>query len=202
MKELGVVAQEALSRAASAEGRLIRATQLLDIVERAAADQTLKRLAAGGYLVRFGRGLYALPEYSKYGATVPIGGEFISALEKSYGEKISDSGAIEALGFHITTQVPVRQIYWTTGKSRKFQYKKLEIELRHVPQRISAIEGRWGGAVRAIAARFDSSTDIEEMAKLLKDLSPPDAIFTLRGDLGKKVRELYVAYKRMAESRI
>lgn len=199
MKELGVVAQEALSRAASADGRLIRATQLLDIVDRAVADQTLKRLAAGGYLVRFGRGIYALPEYSKYGASVPKGAEFISALEKTYGEKISDSGAMAALGFHITTQVPVRQIYWTTGKSRMYRFNKLEIEMRHVPQSIAAIEGRWGGAVRAIAARFDSSTDIEDMAKLLKDLSPPDAIFTLRGELGEKVRELYVAYKRVAE---
>lgn len=200
MKELGAVAQEALSRAVSAEGRVIRATQLLDVANRALADQTLKRLEAHGYLVRLGRGLYALPVESKFGPIVERDESFIRGLELLHNEKIADSGAMEALGLGITTQVPVRTVYWTSGKSRKYRMKKSTIEFRHMPHAVVAIEGEWGRIVRAIAGGFNSSTDLKALAKKVKGVSPPAGIFALRGELGMKVRSIIEINARVASS--
>lgn len=190
MNELGPVAQEVLWRAASAEGRVIRATQLLDIIDRALADQTLKRLATRGNLVKLGRGLYALPVESKFGPIVERDESFIRGLELLHNEKIADSGAMEALGLGITTQVPVRTVYWTSGKSRKYRLKKSTIEFRHMPHAVIAIEGDWGRIVRAIAGGFSSSTDLKALARKVEGVSPPAGIFALRGELGMKVRSI------------
>lgn len=190
MKELGAVAQEALSRAVSAKGRVIRATQLLDVANRALADQTLKRLEDHGYLVRIGRGLYALPVESEFGQVVQRDEAFIRGLEILHSEKISSSGAMAALELGITTQVPVREVYWTSGKSRTYRFKKSTIELRHMPNSVVAIEGDWGRVVRAITGGFNSSKDLRMLASKVKDVSPPTGIFALRGEIGKKVRSL------------
>lgn len=200
MKELGEISKIALARAASAEGRLIRATQLLDIADRAHADQTLKRLADRGELVRVGRGLYVAPVESKFGRVVERDKEFLRGLEKLNGEKISYTGAMEALHLGITTQVPVRSVFWTTGKARKYSIKKSSIEFRTMPHSVVSMEGEWGAVVRAIAGGFDSSTELKKMAVKVKHVSPPVEIFSLKGILGEKARSLIESDSRLARA--
>ena len=50
------------------EGALLAAKELLHLGSRAAVDQALKRLEERNELMRLGRGLYALPVKTRFGA--------------------------------------------------------------------------------------------------------------------------------------
>jgi hypothetical protein len=65
------------------------------------------------------------------------------------GETIAPSGATSA---GLTTQVPVRAVYWTSGRSRKLNLGKQSLELVHVPSWQLAFSNEpVGEIVRALA---------------------------------------------------
>jgi len=61
-------------------------------------------------------------------------------------------GGREANALGLTTQVPVREVYLTSGPSRRLRLGAQEIELRHAPAWQLILPGRSAGsAVRALA---------------------------------------------------
>jgi hypothetical protein len=98
---------------------------------RAAVDQTLSRLARDGKLLRLGRGAYALPVQGRFGVRPPTGASVVQAIELSSGETVVASGAAEANALGLTTQVPTREVYLTSGPSRRLTLGNRAIELRH-----------------------------------------------------------------------
>ena len=61
-------------------------------------------------------------------------------------------GAAAANALGLTTQVPVRSVYLTSGRSRKIHLGKQVVELRHAPRWQLALANRPAGeAVRALA---------------------------------------------------
>jgi hypothetical protein len=57
----------------------------------------------------------------------------IEELSVQRGETIVPSAATSANALGLTTQVPVRTIYLTSGKTRKLTLGKQVIELQHAP---------------------------------------------------------------------
>jgi hypothetical protein len=134
------------------EGTPIAPKGLLHLGERAAVDQALSRLLARGQLIRAGRGVYLLPVKSRFGARAPSVERAVEALATVRGEVIVPSGAAAANSLGITTQVPVRAVYLTSGRSRKMNFGKQTVELRHAPRWQLAMPHRPAGqAVRALA---------------------------------------------------
>jgi len=63
-----------------------------------------------------------------------------------------EMGGREANALGLTTQVPVREVYLTSGPSRRLRLGAQEIELRHAPAWQLILPGRSAGsAVRALA---------------------------------------------------
>ncbi|MCY3996633.1 MAG: DUF6088 family protein [Rhodobacter sp.] len=134
------------------EGTILSAKELLHLGERAAIDQALSRLAKRGELIRLRRGLFALPVKSRFGHRAPSAETVVESIAEATGEVVTESGATAANRLGLTTQNPTRQVYWTSGKSRKLQLGAQTVELRQVRSwQVLAPGRRAGSALRAMA---------------------------------------------------
>ncbi len=134
------------------EGIPVSAKGLLHLGSRAAVDQTLSRLVRRGQLIRAGRGLYVRLVETRFGKRPPSVERMVQAVAGSRGEIIASHGAAAANALGLTTQVPVRAVYLTSGRSRRLKLGKQTIELRHAPGWQLAMAGRPAGeAIRALA---------------------------------------------------
>ena len=134
------------------EGAPVSAKSLLHLGNRAAVDQALSRLTERGQLIRAGRGVYLRPIASRFGTRTPSVEQAVEALATQKGEIIVSNGAAAANALGLTTQVPVRSVYLTSGRSRKMRLGKQVVELRHAPRWQLALANRPAGeAVRALA---------------------------------------------------
>lgn len=138
--------------AALPEAAPIYAKALLHLGGRAAVDQALSRLVRRGQLLRVGRSLYVRPIETRFGLRTPSVEVMLNALEAETGETITPSGAAAANTLGLTTQVPVRTVYLTSGPSRRLRFGAQTVELRHAPRWQLAFPGRPAGEViRALA---------------------------------------------------
>lgn len=112
-------------------GEPVCAKQLLHLGSRAAIDQALSRLVRRKKLVRVTRGFYALPVESRFGLLPPGPAQAIEAIARLKGETISPAGASAANALGLSTQVPLRRVYVTSGRSRQLELSGETVELRH-----------------------------------------------------------------------
>ena len=125
---------------------------LLHLGNRAAVDQALSRLARRGRLLRVCRGVYMRPIETRFGVRAPYVGKVIVSLSALWGETIVPSGGAAANVLRLTTQVPIRLVYLTSGPTRTLRLFALVIWLHHAPRWQLVAPGRPAGlAVRAMA---------------------------------------------------
>ena len=156
------------------EGRPLAAKELLHLGSRAAVDQALSRLAKSGTLLRAGRGMYVKPVESRFGTRAPISTKVVEGLAEQ-GETIVPHGAAAANALGLTTQVPVREVYLTSGRSRHLKLGSQIVELRHAPAWQLALPGREAGnVVRALV--WVGRSGAAEAVRNLKSRLPPEQI--------------------------
>lgn len=134
------------------EGTPLAAKELLHLGSRAAVDQVLSRLVGRGTLLRAGRGIYVLPVESRFGSRAPSALKMVEGLANQRGETIVSHGAAAANALGLTTQVPMRAVYLTSGRSRQLKLGAQTVEFRHAPIWQLIFPGRAAGdVVRALA---------------------------------------------------
>lgn len=134
------------------EGTPVVAKELLHLGNRAAIDQVLSRLARRGALLRVGRGIYVLPVESRFGVRAPSTVKMVEGLAHQRGETIVSHGAAAANALGLTTQVPMRAVYLTSGPNRRLKLGAQLVEFRHAPIWQLIFPGRAAGdVVRALA---------------------------------------------------
>jgi hypothetical protein len=134
------------------EGTPVSAKMLLHLGTRAAIDQSLSRLVRRGKLLRAGRGLYVAPVKSRFGSHAPSVQRLVEELSAQRGETIVPSGATSANALGLTTQVPTRTVYLTSGRNRKLMLGKQVVHLQHVPSwQLTLAKEPAGEIVRALA---------------------------------------------------
>ena len=133
------------------EGAVLTAKSLLHMGKRAAIDQALARLAKQGRLLRVGRGAYAAPVAGRFGARPPSPEKVVASLADVFGETVVPHGGASANRLGLTTQVPVKPVFLTSGRSRRIRLGKLEVSLRKAGSRALALgTSRTGETVRAL----------------------------------------------------
>ena len=91
----------------------------LDLSTRASVDMALTRLLNSGSIRRIGRGLYDYPMmHDKLGLLTPDADMIVQAVAVQSGDKVITSGAQAANRLGISTQVPAKSSYATSGASR------------------------------------------------------------------------------------
>lgn len=92
---------------------------LLDFGTRASVDMALTRLTQSGDIRRIGRGLYDYPKlHATLGLLTSDTDSLIQAVATQTGEKVFSSGAVAANRLGLSTQVPAKASYVTSGTSR------------------------------------------------------------------------------------
>jgi DNA-binding GntR family transcriptional regulator len=134
------------------EGEVLSPKDFLHLGSRMAIDQTLSRLAKQGQLIRIGRGTYVAPITSRFGSRPPAVEKTMKSLAEKTGEIVASHGAAAANALGLTTQVPIREIFITSGPSRKLTFASRVIELKQVPHwQLIMSDKAAGMAIRALA---------------------------------------------------
>jgi hypothetical protein len=134
------------------EGALLCAKTLLHFGSRAGLDQALSRLARRGKLMRVSCGLYVHPIETRYGLRAPETGKVVEGIANLRGESVASHGAAEANALGLTTQVPLRPVYLTSGRNRQLRLGRLAVELKNAPSWQLVNPGQPSGrAIRALA---------------------------------------------------
>jgi hypothetical protein len=168
-----------------AEGTALTAKALLHLGNRAAVDQALSRLAASNQLLRLGRGLYVMPAETRFGSRPPTVENVVRGIEARQGETVVPHGAAEANSLGLTTQVPVREVFLTSGRTRNLNLGGREVELRHAPGWQLVLPRRAAGAaVRALSwAGRERATAVVAALKGKLSSSEVEELVTVRGQL-------------------
>ncbi len=133
------------------EGTPISAKGLLHLGTREAVDQALSRLCRRGKLLRAGRGLYLRPIQTRFGTRPPAVSTVLSYLAETTGEIIVPHGATAANALGLTTQVPTREVYLTSGPTRRLKFGAQIVELRQAPRWQLSFAGQpVGEVIRAL----------------------------------------------------
>jgi hypothetical protein len=126
--------------------------EFLHLGSRSAVDQAFSRLAKAGKLLRVARGTYAAPVSSRFGSRAPAPEKVVEALAKQSGEIVVPHGASAANALGLTQQVPIREVYLTSGRTQKLKLGRSEVLVKHAPRWMLALGTRpAGAAVRALA---------------------------------------------------
>ena len=134
------------------EGALLSPKEFLHLGERAAVDQSFTRLVRQGKLMRVGRGLYTLPVEGRFGKRAPEAEKMLESLAQKTGEVIVAHGASSANSLGLSTQLPIKEVFYTSGRSRSLKLGKRAIVLKHAPNWLLLLGRRPGGAlIRALA---------------------------------------------------
>ncbi|KDC32849.1 PF13338 domain protein [Bordetella bronchiseptica F4563] len=134
------------------EGGVLSPKEFLHLGSRSAVDQAFSRLAKTGKLLRVTRGTYAAPVSSRFGSRAPAPEKVVEALAAQSGEIVVPHGASAANSLGLTQQVPIREVYLTSGRTRKLKLGRSEVLMKHAPYWMLAQGTRpAGAAVRALA---------------------------------------------------
>lgn len=167
------------------EGGVVLPKEFLHLGSRAAVDQALCRLAQQGKLLRVARGTYVMPVSSRFGTRAPSPEKVVNALAAQSGEIMAPHGASAANALGLTQQVPIREAYLTSGRTRRLRLGRSEVMVKHAPRWMLALGGGpAGAAVRALAWLGPAHAG-ESLANLRRTLPPSEwqALASVRGTL-------------------
>ncbi len=149
-----------------AEGRLGTSRSALDIA--------LKRLADEGDLVRAGRGVFAIPEsHAVLGSLPPKLESVAAAIARRSGDTMLPSGAEAANRLGLSTQVPGRPVFYTTGRASRRTAGTQRYELRHRTPRLAKADKQVAEIIEALRtlgkARANDRSVVRQLQRSLSD---------------------------------
>lgn len=167
------------------EGGLLSPKDFLHLGSRAAIDQSLSRLARGGEIVRIGQGLYTAKVASRFGERLPSTGKVVEALAVRTGETIVPQEAVAANLLGLSTQIPMYEIFLTSGRSRKLVLGKQTVILRHAPRWMLLLGHRQGGVLIRALAWLGSDKAPEKAQELARKIpiAELEAVTAVRSEL-------------------
>ncbi|WP_341844483.1 DUF6088 family protein [Ectopseudomonas guguanensis] len=133
------------------EGEILTPGRFLHQGNRHAVQRGFSRLVEGGMLFRVARGFYVAAVETRFGVRAPAPETVVRSSANVRGELIVATGASAANKWGLTTQVPIRYVFLTTGRSRELQVGKSTVSIRHAPQWLMALGATGAGdAIRAL----------------------------------------------------
>lgn len=134
--------------------------------------QALLRHTNAGTIRRLARGLYDYPKkHPKLGYLEPSIDNIVKALAGRDALRLQPTGAYAANLLGLSTQVPMKVVYLTDGRSRKVQVGNRQITLKQTTPRNMATAGKVSGLViQALRHIGQKHVDADIIAKLNKQL--------------------------------
>jgi Family of unknown function (DUF6088) len=164
-------------------GAVFLSKDFFDLGSRSAIDQALSRLTKKGLIRRLQRGLYDFPKiHPRLGELTPPPDVIAEALARKTEVELQTSGARAANALGLTTQVPARAVYLTSGSPKRVEVGKQVIDLRHaVPKSLISSSEISGMVIQALRYIGKDGVD-DEVIKKLKDRVSDDDKKRLKKD--------------------
>ena len=151
---------------------------------RDAIASALKRYKQAGLIRQLARGLYDYPRIDKQlGPLQPSNDDVARALAGRDATRLQPSGAYAANLLGLSTQVPMKVVYLTDGRSHIVQIGKRQIALKKTTPRNMATAGKISGMViqalrhlsqkhvdAQVIAQLDRRLDDDARKQLMKDI--------------------------------
>jgi len=152
---------------------------------RDAVASALKRHKQAGLIQQLARGLYHYPKIDKQlGPLQQSNDDIARALAGRDATRLQPSGAYAANLLGLSTQVPMKVVYLTDGRTRTVQIGKRQIALKHTTPRNMATAGKISGLViQALRHLGRKNVDTKVIAQLNRHLDT-----TARTQLMKDIR--------------
>ena len=163
------------------EGQPFPSTALRPFASTENIRQILNRLVKTGELSRVARGVFVKPkQVAKLGTVLPSASEVAKALAESTGETISIHGAEAARQLQLTTQVPMRPVFYTSGNTRILKIANRTIKLKHVnPSKLIAPDTIAGLVISALSYLGRENVTIETIKTIKQRIFPEDFAETI-----------------------
>lgn len=160
--------------------------------------QILNRLVKSGELKKVARGVFVKPQQiSQIGAVLPAAEEVAKMLADSTGETIAVSGAEAARQLQLTTQVPMRLVFYTSGNTRTLKIANRSVKLKHVnPSVLVATDTVPGLVVSALRYLGRNHVTVETIEALKGRISAKDFcdVFTLMRHMPTWMSDVFYRY--------
>ena len=113
------------------EGQPFPSTALRPFASTENIRQILNRLVKAGELRKVARGVFVKPKQTaKLGTVLPSAIDVAKTLTEATGEIISIHGAEAARQLQLTTQVPMRPVFYTSGNTRILKIANRTIKIK------------------------------------------------------------------------
>lgn len=117
---------------AKKRGWVFSPKDFVNVASRGAVDNILSRLVKKGLIRRIDKGIYDFPKTSpSLGALSPLPDDVANVIARKTGDKVFPSGAMAANLLGLSTQVPAKPIYLTSGISRCKKVGNRTFALKH-----------------------------------------------------------------------
>jgi len=104
----------------------------------ATVERVLSRMVVSEEIKRIRRGIYYIPEKSRWGEVPPSQSNIIKALSRSMNTDFIPDGANALYQLGLTQQVPMKQVYLTDKQISTISIGKTDIEFKKVsPKKLS-----------------------------------------------------------------
>lgn len=164
------------------EGEPVLSSAFLQYGTRAAVDQALSRLTRDGLLSRVARGVYVRPKVNRFvGEVPPEPMRVAQAVAKAAGTLVEWHGAEAARRLGLTTQMPAKPVFLTTGSPRTLRLGGLQVELRRAAPRKLYFAGRPAGQALTALWYLGRSGVTPRVMKMLRRALPPEEYEALNG---------------------
>jgi len=121
---------------AKRRGWVFSPKDFLNVAPRSAIDNILSRLAKKGFIRRIEKGIYDFPKVSaSLGILSPRLDDIANVIARKTGDRIFPSGAMAANLLGLSTQVPAKSTYLTSGntKYKKVGNRTVILKHAHIP---------------------------------------------------------------------
>jgi len=130
----------------------------------ATVERVLSRMLVSGEIKRIRRGIYYIPENSRWGEVPPSQSNIIKALSRSMKTDFIPDGANALYQLGLTQQVPMKQVYLTDKQISTISIGKTDIEFKKVSSK--KLSGATSGAsVYLSAIEYLGKETLQESVK-------------------------------------
>jgi hypothetical protein len=156
-----------------------------DLGTSTAIRKALSRLVETGRVERMGQGIYVIPKYDKvFGKVLPSIEQIANILAKKDHVKIKPSGQYALNKVGLSTQVPMRLVFLTTGHSKKIQIGNSAIIFKATTAKKLSMKGEITSLLFLGLEELDlkniSSTQLEHIQMLIKKDTSENLKYNLR----------------------
>jgi len=166
-------------------GQVVLLSDFKDLGTSTAIRKSLSRLVDSGQIERMGQGIYVIPKNDKvFGKVLPSMEELAEALAKKEHVIIKPSGQYALNKVGLSTQVPMRLIFLTTGNAKKIHIGQSAIIFKSTTAKKLSMKGDITSLLFLGLEELDlkklSPTQMDIIKELLKQETPENLKYNLR----------------------